>query len=205
MDCGDGAGGSAYRPRMHGARRVITPGFGRLFAAERAHTGYDGVTSGRAKTLVPRAGRRDQGHGAEHTGGRAPLRIAGVLIARRADVHRRSALDTLCDAHDICSCIVAIPTLRRSGVHAFDLGAYGNVRVAPVILARNEERTIGDAVAGAKSFVHEVVVMDGRSSDDTVADATAAGARVFPDPGRGKGSAIRQSLDVVDADVLVFI
>ena len=90
-------------------------------------------------------------------------------------------------------------------MHAFDLGAYGNVRVAPVILARNEERTIGDAVAGAKSFVHEVVVMDGRSSDDTVADATAAGARVFPDPGRGKGSAIRQSLDVVDADVLVFI
>ena len=90
-------------------------------------------------------------------------------------------------------------------MQAFDVREYGDVRVASVIFARNEERTIGQAVAGAKPFVHEVVVMDGRSSDVTVAVATAAGARVFPDPGRGKGSAIRLSLEVVDADVLVFM
>jgi dolichol-phosphate mannosyltransferase len=77
--------------------------------------------------------------------------------------------------------------------------------VAAVILARNEERTIGAAVAGARPFAHEVVVMDGRSSDRTVAEAAAAGARVLPDPGRGKGSAIRQALDVIDADVLVLM
>lgn len=58
---------------------------------------------------------------------------------------------------------------------------------------------------GALPFVHEVVVMDGRSEDRTAAVAAEAGARVLRDPGRGKGSAIRQSLDVVDADVLVFM
>jgi dolichol-phosphate hexosyltransferase len=90
-------------------------------------------------------------------------------------------------------------------VQSFDLSVYGNVRVAAVILARDEERTIGDAVAGAKPFVHDVIVMDGRSRDRTAAVAAEAGARVLQDLGRGKGSAVRQSLEVVDANVLVFM
>ena len=98
-----------------------------------------------------------------------------------------------------------ICSMKERGVQSFDLGAYGDVRVASVILARDEERTIGAAVAGAMPFVHEVVVMDGQSRDKTAAVATAAGARVLADPGRGKGSAIRKSLEVVDADVLVFM
>lgn len=88
---------------------------------------------------------------------------------------------------------------------AFDLKEYGDQRVAVVILARNEERTIGEAVRGAAPFAHEVVVMDGRSTDRTTAVATEAGARVEADPGRGKGSAIRQALAEVHADVLVFM
>ncbi len=90
-------------------------------------------------------------------------------------------------------------------MQAFDLSAYGDNRVATVILAKNEERTIGEAVAGAALYCHDVVVMDGRSSDRTVAIAEAAGATVYSDPGKGKGSAIRESLKLVEADVLVFM
>jgi dolichol-phosphate mannosyltransferase len=87
----------------------------------------------------------------------------------------------------------------------FRLAAYGAARVAAVILARNEERTIGRAIDGATGRAHEVVVLDGGSTDRTVEVARAAGARVLRDPGRGKGSAIRMAIDQLDADVLVFM
>ena len=87
----------------------------------------------------------------------------------------------------------------------FNQNDYGNCRVAAVILARNEERTIRDVVSGAAHFVHEVIVMDGRSKDGTVAVAAEAGATVHVDNGKGKGAAARQSLDLVNADVVVFM
>jgi dolichol-phosphate hexosyltransferase len=87
----------------------------------------------------------------------------------------------------------------------FDLSDYGSSKVAVVILARNEENTIAQAVEGAAQFAHLVYVMDGRSSDATVALATKAGAVVVQDEGKGKGAAIRQSLSIVPADVLVFM
>jgi dolichol-phosphate mannosyltransferase len=87
----------------------------------------------------------------------------------------------------------------------FDLGIYGGAAVAAVIPARNEAGTIGDVVRRARPFVHQVVVMDGHSSDGTPDLARAAGAAVFQDPGRGKGSAVRAALRTVDADVIAFM
>jgi len=87
----------------------------------------------------------------------------------------------------------------------FNQSDYGNCRVAAVILARNEERTIRDVVNGAARFVHEVIVMDGHSNDGTAVVAAESGATVHVDNGKGKGAATRQSLDLVDADVVVFI
>lgn len=87
----------------------------------------------------------------------------------------------------------------------FDLDDYQATRVAVVILARNEARSIADAVTGARPYAHAVVVMDGRSTDGTVELARAAGATVYPDPGLGKGSAIRRALEIVDADVVVMM
>jgi glycosyltransferase involved in cell wall biosynthesis len=87
----------------------------------------------------------------------------------------------------------------------FDLRMYGGVTVAVVIPARNEERTVADVVSKSSRFAREVVVMDGHSSDQTAELARKAGARVMLDPGRGKGSALRASLELVEADVLVFV
>jgi mannosyltransferase len=84
-------------------------------------------------------------------------------------------------------------------------GSARGLRIAAVILARNEERTIGDAVEGAARYADAVHVMDGHSSDATASIAARTGAVVHLDPGRGKGSAIRRSLEIVDADVLVFM
>lgn len=77
--------------------------------------------------------------------------------------------------------------------------------IAVIISARNEERTIESAVTGALARAGRVVVMDGHSSDRTAAIATAAGAVVQRDPGRGKGSAIRFAIDTIDAPILVFM
>ncbi|MEJ2188241.1 MAG: glycosyltransferase family 2 protein [Acidobacteriota bacterium] len=77
--------------------------------------------------------------------------------------------------------------------------------IATVILARNEERTIGEAVVGASNYCDRVVVMDGHSGDATVTIAREAGAEVHLDPGTGKGAAIRQSLSLVPEPVVVFM
>ncbi len=74
-----------------------------------------------------------------------------------------------------------------------------------VILARDEEHTIAEVVSGAMRHVQRVVVMDGHSRDGTVAAAEAAGATVFVDPGRGKGSAIRAALERLQDDIIVFM
>ncbi|HVT39972.1 MAG TPA: glycosyltransferase family 2 protein [Gemmatimonadaceae bacterium] len=88
---------------------------------------------------------------------------------------------------------------------SFEAGQYGTQRVVVVLPARNEVRTIGDLVARARPFCHEVVVADGHSSDGTPDAARSAGARVLRDPGTGKGGAIRMCIDTIDADVLVFM
>ncbi len=87
----------------------------------------------------------------------------------------------------------------------FNLEGYGNCKVAAVILARNEEKTIGEVVEQSAKFVHEVIVMDGRSSDQTAAIAESFGASVYVDGGKGKGCAIRQSFELSDADIVVLL
>lgn len=54
-------------------------------------------------------------------------------------------------------------------------------------------------------FAAEVLVVDGRSTDETAALAEAAGARVVQDPARGKGAALRFALQEARHDIVVFI
>jgi glycosyltransferase involved in cell wall biosynthesis len=74
-----------------------------------------------------------------------------------------------------------------------------------VILARNEERTIGRIVREVAPFADEVVVMDGNSTDRTASEARAAGAVVHADPGLGKGSAVRASFSLARGEVIVLM
>jgi len=78
-------------------------------------------------------------------------------------------------------------------------------RITVVILARNEERTIGRIVREVAPYAGEVLVMDGNSSDRTEAEAQAAGAVVRKDPGKGKGSAVRASFALARGEIVVLM
>ena len=82
---------------------------------------------------------------------------------------------------------------------------YDRSTVTVVILARNESQSIAAVVRSASEWCGTVLVMDGRSTDGTAEVAREAGARVFQDEGKGKGSAIRQSLSLCDTDFVVFM
>lgn len=89
----------------------------------------------------------------------------------------------------------------------FDLPAASDAgpRITVVILARNEEKTIADIVSSALPFADEILVMDGHSEDQTPVRASDAGATVHSDPGLGKGSGIRASLDLAHGEAIVFM
>jgi len=78
-------------------------------------------------------------------------------------------------------------------------------RISAVILARNEEKTIGEVIQSAKPFVDEVVVVDGHSVDSTRTIAKREGARVLLDHGKGKGDGIRTAIQQIDCEILVFL
>lgn len=95
--------------------------------------------------------------------------------------------------------------------------AAAGLTVSVVLPARDEGTTVAGVVAACceleGTLVDEVVVLDGDSGDDTVARATAAGARVLPDRavlpeyGRtlGKGDALWRSLAVTSGDLVAFV
>ena len=76
--------------------------------------------------------------------------------------------------------------------------------VTVVIPSKNEAGLIGEIVDSVRSY-GDVLVIDGHSTDATREIAQAHGARVVLDGGRGKGQAIRQSLQEATTDIVVFI
>ncbi|HKN93990.1 MAG TPA: glucosyl-3-phosphoglycerate synthase [Thermoleophilaceae bacterium] len=90
--------------------------------------------------------------------------------------------------------------------------------VSVCVPARNEERTVGTIVSDLVRLrelgaVDEVVVIDGGSSDGTVAIAEAAGATVYqeaelmPEYGEvlGKGDAMWRALSVLEGEAIVYL
>lgn len=118
---------------------------------------------------------------------------------------------------------VAPPPIRT--FHHRDFGAAalldrkGNHTVSVCLAARNEEATIGPIVAALhRSLVvdvpllDELVVIDDQSTDETAAEATAAGAQVVSSgeilthlvKGPGKGQAMWKSLRATRGDIVAW-
>ncbi len=81
------------------------------------------------------------------------------------------------------------------------------MKISVVIPAFNEEQAIGEVVrAVPKDRIHDIVVVDNGSTDDTAAQASLAGARVVFESRPGYGSAcLAGARAAADAEVLVFL
>jgi glycosyltransferase involved in cell wall biosynthesis len=79
-------------------------------------------------------------------------------------------------------------------------------RIGVVIPARDEERAIGEVVAGIPDWVDITIVVDNASRDRTAERARAAGATVVPEPFPGYGAACLAGIAALPAvDVVVFV
>jgi len=78
--------------------------------------------------------------------------------------------------------------------------------VTVIIPALNEEESIGQVLATIPAgAVGEILVVDGGSSDRTVAIAQGHGARVIHEPRRGYGRACAAGVDAAQGDVVLFL
>jgi glycosyltransferase involved in cell wall biosynthesis len=80
-------------------------------------------------------------------------------------------------------------------------------RVSVVIPTLNEERNIGWVLERLPADIHEVTIVDGRSTDDTVGAARRVrpDVRVLAQTARGKGAALAKGLAAVTGDIAVMI
>lgn len=75
-----------------------------------------------------------------------------------------------------------------------------------VIAAHDEEATIAAIVTACRQHADAILVVVGRRTCDRTAERAAlAGARVLVDRGRGKGDALRVSIDAITTGLTVFI
>lgn len=79
--------------------------------------------------------------------------------------------------------------------------------VSVVIPARNEAANLAHVLPRVPGDVHEVVLVDGNSTDGTAEAARAArpDVRVVQQPGRGKGDALACGFAATDGDIIVML
>ena len=84
------------------------------------------------------------------------------------------------------------------------------VRIKVIIPAFNEEDSIGLVIRDIPDLVEEIIVVSNRSTDNTVANATKAGATVLTEDRMGYGYACMKGVDYVSnqsetPDIVVFM
>ena len=80
-------------------------------------------------------------------------------------------------------------------------------RVSVVVPAMNEEKNIGQVLSELPEGLHEVILVDGNSKDDTIEAARRArpNIRVTSQSGRGKGDAFRTGFAAVTGNLVVML
>ena len=96
-----------------------------------------------------------------------------------------------------------LPTLIRSRPPA----GLGSARVSVVIPTFNEALNLPHIMPRIPNWVHEVLLVDGHSSDDTVAVARALwpSVRIILQDGRGKGNALACGFGAAEGDIIVML
>lgn len=88
-----------------------------------------------------------------------------------------------------------------------DRRATRKTKVSVVVPAMNEEKNIGTVLSELPGGLHEVILVDGNSKDNTIEAARQAypGIRVTSQSGRGKGDAFRTGFAAVTGNLVVML
>lgn len=83
----------------------------------------------------------------------------------------------------------------------------GGIRVSVVIPAMNEAENLPYVLPRIPQWVHEVILVDGHSKDNTieVARQLYPGIRILMQEGRGKGAALRTGFAAATGDIIVML
>src|SRR5437660_2530178 len=94
-----------------------------------------------------------------------------------------------------------VPTTRQLRGRVAPLG----VRVSVVIAAMNEAENLPYVFSRLPEGLHEVILVDGHSVDDTVAVARKLrpDIRILAQPGRGKGNAMAEGFSACTGEIIV--
>jgi hypothetical protein len=92
---------------------------------------------------------------------------------------------------------------RRDSTHTGGLGT----TVSVVIPAKNESANLRWVLERIPPYVHEIIVIDGHSIDDTASVALRSGPNVLvvPEAAPGKGSALRTGFERASGDIIVML
>ncbi len=82
-----------------------------------------------------------------------------------------------------------------------------SARISVIIPAKNEAKNLPHVFPRIPSWVDELILVDGNSSDDTVAIALALrpDTRIVKQEGRGKGNALRAGFSAASGDIIVML
>jgi Glycosyl transferase family 2 len=88
-----------------------------------------------------------------------------------------------------------------------DRRRHRQTKVSVVVPAMNEERNIGEVLSRLPDDLYEVILVDGKSHDDTIEAARRAypEIRVLTQSGRGKGDAFRTGFAAVRGNLVVML
>jgi len=103
--------------------------------------------------------------------------------------------------------VEALATRRSTPYTGPDRRANRKTKVSVVVPAMNEEKNIGHVLKQLPEDLHEVILIDGNSSDETIEAARRAypEIRVLVQSGRGKGDAFRTGFAAVTGNLVVML
>ena len=99
------------------------------------------------------------------------------------------------------------PSWLRGELSRSPVGASSFPTVSVVIPTLNEEKNLPHVLARMPCWVHEVIVVDGHSTDASVQTARAhwPGCRIVLEAKRGKGAALRAGFAAAEGDIIVML
>nr|AGC72829.1 glycosyltransferase [uncultured bacterium A1Q1_fos_1246] len=100
-----------------------------------------------------------------------------------------------------------VPAFYSEMTQVATVEEYSGVTVSVVIPAMNEAANLPHVLPQIPDWVHEVILVDGHSTDDTVAVAQRLrpDIRVVTQGGRGKGDALRCGFSAATGDMIVML